>query len=54
MEMTDSELSLVRSELKLKLLKTIKNFTSDELVEYKLTNNDIIYVLSSMIVRRSE
>jgi hypothetical protein len=53
-EIKEHQQSLVRDELKIKLLKTLRDFTSNEVDGYKLTNDDIIYVLSSMVVRRCE
>lgn len=46
--------SLVRDELKLTILKTIQNFNSEEISDYELTNEDILYVLSSIITRKLE
>lgn len=44
----------VREELKLEILKIIANFNLKEEPDYKkLSNDDIINVLSSLIVRRT-
>ncbi len=53
-EIKEHKKLLVRNELKIKLLKTLGHFTSNEVDGYKLTNDDIVYILSSIIVRRSE
>lgn len=51
--MEDKE--LVRKELSLELLKVINEFKSKEVPTYKkLTKEDIIHVLSSMIARKTE
>jgi hypothetical protein len=50
----EHEKGLVREELKIKLLKTLAHFDSKEVNGYKITDEDIVYVLSSMISRRFE
>jgi|WetSurMetagenome_2_1015567.scaffolds.fasta_scaffold2564659_1 hypothetical protein len=45
----------VRMELTVVMLKTLNSFKSKEEPDYgKLTKNDIIYVLSSIIKRKTE
>lgn len=44
----------VRTELTIKILKTIRDFESEEEPDIKLSNEDIINVLSSMIVKRTD
>jgi uncharacterized protein YqeY len=49
------KISLVRGELKLKVLSTIFTFESKEVSEYgNITDEDIINVLSSIIAKRTE
>jgi hypothetical protein len=43
-----------REELKIKLLSVIQNYKSQEEPHIILSNDDIINVLSSMIVRRTQ
>lgn len=43
-----------RDELKLKLIKTIIDFKSEEEPGYKLTKEDIINCLSAIIARKTE
>lgn len=54
--MKDEKLRKFRAkeELKIKLIKTINEFTSKEEPDIILTNKDIIFVLSSIIVRTTE
>jgi len=53
-EVKENEKRLVRSELKIKLLKTLGQFESKEVKDYEIDDEDIVYVLSSMISRRFE
>ena len=43
-----------KEELKIKLLKVINKYKSKEEPHIMLSNDDIVNVLSSMIVRRTE
>jgi len=53
-EVKEQQKFMVRQELKIRLLKLIYNFKSEEEPDYgKLTNDDILNVLSSIIERRT-
>lgn len=56
MDMTIKDLQKFRAkeELKIKLLQVINKYKSKEEPHIMLSNDDIINVLSSMIVRRTE
>lgn len=46
--------SIVRSELKVEILKTISNFKSKENPGFKLKNKDVINALSQILARKTE
>ncbi len=53
--MNDKKLQKIRAkeELKIKLLQVINNYKSNEEPHIILSNDDIVNVLSSMIVRKT-